>query len=90
MADDADEDASAYIGRIEYFPVRKKIKDKTKARTHNRELVYVVQDEVAGMTGGELPGGGSWLSLRQDENSLGLYAAGMLNALPWVSNLSSQ
>jgi hypothetical protein len=60
-----------------------------KARTYNRELVYVVQDEVAGMTAGELPGG-SWLSPRQDENSPGLYAAGMLNAQPWVSNLFSQ
>jgi len=55
---------------------------------YKRELVYVVQEEVAGMTGGAP--GGSWLSPRQTVNSSGLYEAGMLKKHPIVSNLFSQ
>jgi len=51
---------------------------------YKRELVYVVQDEVAGMTG--LPPGGAWFSPRHEVNSLGAYEAGMLNEQPCVSN----
>jgi hypothetical protein len=51
---------------------------------YKRELVYVVHDEDAGMTGS--PPAGFWLSPRQELNSFGLYAAGMLKLQPWVSN----
>jgi hypothetical protein len=47
-------------------------------------LWYVVHEEVAGITGGEAPGG-AWLSLRQDRNTPGAYAAGMLKLQPSVS-----
>jgi len=40
------------------------------AAAYKTELVRVVQDDVAGMTAGELPGG-NWLSPSQEVNSLG-------------------
>jgi len=46
----------------------------------------VVHEDVAGMTGGELPGG-SWLSPSHTVNSLGAYEAGMLKKQPWVSKM---
>lgn len=45
-----------------------------------RELVYVMHDEVAGITGAAP--GGAWLSPRHEVNWLGAYEAGMLNAHP--------
>jgi len=44
-------------------------------------LEYVVHKEVEGMTGLLTPAG-CWLSPRQERNSLGAYAAGMLNEQP--------
>jgi hypothetical protein len=52
---------------------------------YKRELVKVVQEDVAGMTG-ELPGG-SWLSPKHARNTLGVYAAGMLKKQPCVSKM---
>jgi hypothetical protein len=70
-------------------PVSEKKVGKRKALTYNKELVYVVHDEVAGVTTGEFPAG-AWLSPRQAENSFGLYAAGILKKHPSTSNLFSQ
>jgi hypothetical protein len=51
---------------------------------YKSELEYVVHEEVAGMTAGEAPGG-AWLSPRQERNTPGAYAAGMLKPQPCVS-----
>jgi hypothetical protein len=52
---------------------------------NKRELVNVVHEEVAGITG--LLPGGSWLSPSQDVNRPGAYEAGILKKQPWVSKM---
>jgi len=53
------------------------------AVAYKSELLYVVQELVAGITGATP--GGFWLSPSQTKNSLGVYDAGILKAQPCVS-----
>jgi hypothetical protein len=53
------------------------------AVAYKSELLYVVQELVAGIAGA--PPGGFWLSPSQTKNSLGVYDAGILKAQPCVS-----
>jgi len=50
---------------------------------YKSELLYVVQELVAGITGS--PPGAFWFSPSQTVNSLGLYDAGILKPQPCVS-----
>ena len=56
---------------------------KEKHTAYKSELLYVVQELVAGITGATP--GGFWLSPSQTKNSLGVYDAGILKAQPCVS-----